>query len=96
MAAPLCWPQCVKDVYVTGKGRMCEHFKGLVQNCSISSANTMEILQSCTKPQIYSMGYTAHKSVADNACQMQGNILLTYWGLVMPYGVGDLGQHWFR
>ena len=22
--------------------------------------------------------------------------LLTHWGLVTPYGVGDLGQHWFR
>ena len=20
---------------------------------------------------------------------------LTHWGLVMPYGIGDLGQHWF-
>ena len=20
----------------------------------------------------------------------------THWGLVTPYGVGDLGQHWFR
>ena len=26
---------------------------GLVQDCSISTANTMEILQSCTKPLIY-------------------------------------------
>ena len=22
--------------------------------------------------------------------------LLTHWGPVAPYGVGDLGQHWFR
>ena len=21
---------------------------------------------------------------------------LTHWGLVTPYGIGDLGQHWFR
>ena len=21
---------------------------------------------------------------------------LTHWGLVTPYGVEDLGQHWFR
>ena len=24
------------------------------------------------------------------------NLILTHWGLAMPYGVGDLGQHWFR
>ena len=22
--------------------------------------------------------------------------MLSHWGLVTPYGVGDLGQHWFR
>ena len=25
-----------------------------------------------------------------------GSSSLTHWGLVAPYGVGDLGQHWFR
>ena len=29
-----------------------KHFDGLVQDCSISSALAMEILQSCTKPLI--------------------------------------------
>ena len=29
-----------------------EHFDGLVQDCSISIATTLEILQSCTKPLI--------------------------------------------
>ena len=29
------------------------HIDGLVQDCSISIANTLEILQSCTKPSIY-------------------------------------------
>ena len=24
------------------------------------------------------------------------DLVLTHWGLVMPYGIGDLGQHWFR
>ena len=31
------------------------HIEGLVQDCSISIANAMEILQSCTKPSIYLM-----------------------------------------
>ena len=34
---------CMIDVY---------HIDGLVQDCIISSANTLEILQSCTKPSI--------------------------------------------
>ena len=25
-----------------------------------------------------------------------GPWFLTHWGLVTPYGIGDLGQHWFR
>ena len=29
------------------------NFDGLVQDCSISIANALEILQSCTKPSIY-------------------------------------------
>ena len=31
-------------------------------------------------------------------CQVRerNNTVLTHWGLVTPYGVGDLGQHWFR
>ena len=30
---------------------------GLVQDCSISIANALEILQSCTKPSIYTKDY---------------------------------------
>ena len=29
------------------------HFNGFVQDCSISTANALEILQSCTKPSIW-------------------------------------------
>ena len=29
------------------------HFDGLVQDCSNSIANALELLQSCTKPSIY-------------------------------------------
>ena len=32
-----------------------KYINGLVQDCSISSALAVEILQSCTKPLIYSM-----------------------------------------
>ena len=33
--------------------RLCVHIGGLVQDCSISRALAMEILQSCTKSSIY-------------------------------------------
>ena len=32
---------------------VCYHFDGLVQDYSISIANALEMLQSCTKPSIY-------------------------------------------
>ena len=32
------------------------YINGLVQDCSISSALAMELLQSCTKPSIYITG----------------------------------------
>ena len=35
----------------------CGGFDGLVQDCSISIANAMEILQSCTKP-LLCFGYS--------------------------------------
>ena len=37
---------------------------GLVQDCSISIANTQEILQSCIKPSIYTVCGSGHKDVA--------------------------------
>ena len=39
------------------------HIDGLVQDCSIASALTMEIMQSCTKPSIYPLrnSYTKNK-----------------------------------
>ena len=33
------------------------HFDGLVKDCSISSADALEILQSCTKPSTYGIYY---------------------------------------
>ena len=38
------------------------HIKGLVQDCSNSSALAMELLQSCTKPLIWSVS-TLHKRI---------------------------------
>ena len=33
------------------------HINGLVQDCSISIANALEILQSCTEPSIHPVRY---------------------------------------
>ena len=37
-----------------------QYLDGLVQDCSISTANTLEILQSCTKPLICAAGPITH------------------------------------
>ena len=54
MSAILFWHQCVK--LIKGVFHMyilwIYHIDGFVQDCSISIANALEILQSCTKPSI--------------------------------------------
>ena len=41
---------------------------GLVQDFSISFANTLEILQSCTKPSIYRAGICSAKNFGNSKC----------------------------
>ena len=38
-----------------------DHVNGLVQGCSISIANALEMLQSCTEPSIYSREYSSFR-----------------------------------
>ena len=65
----LCWPRSLSPhgvtrpqwVKITGHARLdlyfCTymHIDGSIQDCSISIANALEILQSCSKPSIYFM-----------------------------------------
>ena len=54
------------------------HFDGLVQDCSISIANALEILQSCTKPSIYRL--SAHRFLLlVPELQMSCRHLTTWW-----------------
>ena len=46
------WRDRRKSDKVVQQGLIGEHFDGLVQDCSISIANALEILQSCIKPSI--------------------------------------------
>ena len=53
-----CWLESIGAVHVSADVTISlrstiSHIDGSVQDCSISSANAMEILQSCTKPPIY-------------------------------------------
>ena len=41
-----------------------DHFDGLVQDCSNSSALAMELLQSCTDPSIYTMMMSSNNPVS--------------------------------
>ena len=47
MASPGCWSHILYRIQT-----LLHNFDGLVQDCSISIALAMEILQSCTKPSI--------------------------------------------
>ena len=50
------------------------HTHGLVQDCSNSIVNTMELLQSCTKPSIYSIYFAAaqytHLLLVNKVCSI--------------------------
>ena len=46
---------CSITVLVIDTKCRCSYIGGLVQDCSISIANALEILQSCTKPSIISL-----------------------------------------
>ena len=54
----------------------------IVQDCSISSALALEILQSCTKSSTINMS-------SDDRNLMQYKGMLTHCGLMTPYGSGN-------
>ena len=62
-----------------------QYINGLVQDCSISIANAMEILQSCTKPSIWSENtgqfsvYWLKFSRMSVACVLLSLVLPAYW-----------------
>ena len=56
----------------------CEIFGGLVQDCSISIANALEILQSCTKPSYYSV-YANHQTAERTGAVKFGSNLVTFY-----------------
>ena len=70
-----------------------DHFDGLVQDCSNSSALAMELLQSYTKPICLWEDQPASgietKGLPTSKTSVQRILLVTL------YGIGDLGQHWF-
>ena len=61
------------------------HIDGLVQDCSISSALAMEILQSCTKPLIYLFQYF---DLIFNSLKPRGAIWRHSSGLCRGWGLG--------
>ena len=49
------------------------HFDGFVQGCSISSANTLEILQSWTKPPILDFFFPPHGNLSTTCINVKTN-----------------------
>ena len=68
-------------LYMYPKYLLDAHTNGVVQDCSISIANTLEILQSCTKPLIWSQALYYVES-----CRMTSHI----W----HYGWHSTGRLW--
>ena len=62
---------------------------GLVQDCSISSALAMEILQCCTKPSIYTMTMTSAGKGSNNFGTFLQN---THKGHIIPHPHGQAIQ----
>ena len=57
---------------------------GLVQDCSISSALAMEILQSCTKPSKYAQSCTIGVSNADERFVNAGHMPVLHYHVIIP------------
>ena len=59
------------------------YFDGLMQDCSISSALTMEILQSCTKPSICSCFVVLCFGLLQMMYPYPSGLLHWHWGNLM-------------
>ena len=58
-----CWVYVISiPIFVRHASLVCIHIDGLVQNCSNSSANALELLQFCTKPSIWLSQWTDPQS----------------------------------
>ena len=67
-----------------------DHIDGSVQDCSISIANALEILQSCTEPSIFSCRSSSPTWDTDHFGAWQATALISddWWPRsVMPYGI---------
>ena len=48
--------------------KISKYFDGLVQDCGNSIANALELLQSCTKPSIWSLMHSEESFVINYPC----------------------------
>ena len=80
---------------------------GLVQDCSISIANMLKILQYCTKPSIFEITENnipgkhpvcvkIHNENSPFLLSKSTITVLTDFPLVLHIWVNEQGQHWFR
>ena len=74
------------------------NFDSLVQECSISSALAMEILQSCTKPSIYhnfSNDVYIHSSKSSHWCLNKGDTEFCAKTSILFEGIFPIASHFF-
>ena len=66
--------------------KLCKHINGLVQDCSISSANALEILQSRTEPSI--CPYKLY--IESDSILSASNQWLRVTQSISPFNLGEL------
>ena len=65
-----------------------DHINGLVQDCSNSIANTLEFMQSCTKPVIYALVLSTkqqQKQIKNAHTDTTGNTFSDYFKFLLLF-----------
>ena len=88
---------------------MCYNICGLVQNCSISSAKALQILQSCTKPPICSKLISSRQHISHHPqhtpatpkAQVIGILVFTHQQKIgyrdfFKWNVPDVLEYWYE
>ena len=70
-----------------------EHINGLVQDCSNSIANALELLQSCTKPSIWNVIMLGNLGSASNPTTHRSKIYLYIYHIEAQYEINWLHKY---
>ena len=91
------WPICmVSQAHMTGHSNWKQHnMDGLVQDCSISIAIAMEILQSCSQPLKYKIVLLVHVVFVENEAFLCLYYFMIQSCLKILENVNNMSSHWW-